>query len=40
MVQKLSLFIPIVLLLGAAVLIPRPRRRSRRWKPSSASRAG
>jgi hypothetical protein len=33
MVQKLSLFIPMVLVLGAAMAIGRPRRRSLlRWK--------
>jgi hypothetical protein len=30
MVQKMSLFIPMVLLLGAAVMIRRPRRRALR----------
>jgi hypothetical protein len=36
MVQKLQLFIPVLLVLWVAAVVARPRRRSRRWKPSSA----
>jgi hypothetical protein len=32
MAQTLLVFVPVILLFGAALLIPRPRRRSRRMK--------
>jgi hypothetical protein len=31
MAQTMLVFIPVILLFAAAVAIPRPRRRSRRW---------
>lgn len=34
MVLKLQLFIPVVFVLWVAVVVPRSRRRTRRWKPT------